>query len=99
MTPSGGHSGTTLSGTAEITGYAADANFLRWDLFILPGGDESLRSWLATGSDQGEFSFELDTTLLPDGEYTLSLRVVTNPAQNYTEYTVPVTIANGEPAA
>ena len=92
--------GATVSGTATVTGYADDPNFLRWDLFVLPGGNDSGKIWVATGSTAGEFSVDLDTTKFPDGEHALSMRVVTNPRQNYTEYTTNFTLANaGAPAA
>ncbi len=35
--------GATLSGTVDITGYAAGDNFLRWDLHLFPGGALVLR--------------------------------------------------------
>ena len=92
--------GATVSGTVTITGYADDANFLRWDLFVFPGGDDSGKLWVASGSSAGEFSVDLDTTKYPDGEHALGLRVVTSPRQNYTEYVTAVTFANaGAPAA
>jgi len=92
--------GATVSGAVTITGYADDANFLRWDLFVFPGGNDSGKLWVASGSTAGEFSVDLDTTKYPDGEHALGLRVVTSPRQNYTEYVTPFTIANaGAPAA
>ena len=86
--------GATLSGTVDITGYAAGDNFKRWDVHVFPGGDDSAKSWVASGADQGEFSVSLDTTQYADGEYTLSLRIVDATTGNYTEYLVPVTFAN-----
>ncbi|MBE2232532.1 MAG: hypothetical protein IAE85_03475, partial [Anaerolinea sp.] len=83
-------------GTATVTGYADDANFKRWDLFIYPTGNEDAMSWVASGSEAGEFSVDVDTTNFPNGEYTFSLRVVTNPKQNYSEYTTNFVIANAE---
>jgi hypothetical protein len=92
--------GATASGTVTITGYADDPNFLRWDLFVFPGGDDGAKLWVASGDEAGEFSVDLDTTKYPDGDHALGLRVVTNPQQNYTEYVTPFTIANAEaPAA
>ena len=88
--------GASLSGTATVTGYADDANFKRWDLFIYPTGNEDAMSWVASGSEAGEFSVDVDTTNFPNGEYTFSLRVVTNPKQNYSEYTTNFVIANAE---
>ncbi len=92
--------GATVSGTVTITGYADDANFLRWDLFVFPGGSDTGKLWVASGNTAGEFSVDLDTTKYPDGEHALGLRVVTNPRQDYMEYVTPFTIANAEaPAA
>ena len=91
--------GATVSGTATVTGYADDANFLRWDLFVLPGGDDSGKIWVASGKTVGEFSVDLDTTKFPDGEHALSLRVVKTDS-NYNEYVTSFTLANaGAPAA
>ena len=86
--------GATVSGTVEITGYAAGDNFKRWDLHVFPGGDDNAKIWLASGSDQGEISVEVDTTQFPDGDHVLSLRVVDAITGNYTEYLVPFTIDN-----
>lgn len=86
--------GATLSGTVDIAGYAAGDNFKKWDLYILPGGDDSAKIFLANGTDQGEFSASVDTTNFPDGEYTLSLRVVDATTGNYMEYLVPIVVAN-----
>ncbi len=88
--------GATVSGTVEVTGYADDPNFLRWDLFIFPGGNESAKIWVASGNTAGEFSVTLDTTQYPNGEHVFSLRVVTSPRQNYTEYLTNFVVANPE---
>ncbi len=38
--------GATVSGAVEVTGYASDADFLKWQLDLLPGGMRvRLRSW------------------------------------------------------
>jgi nucleoid-associated protein YgaU len=92
--------GATVSGTVTVTGYADDPNFRRWDLFVLPGGNDSAKIWVASGNTAGEFTVTLDTTRFPDGDHAFSLRVVTNPRQNYTEYVTNFTLANaGAPAA
>jgi hypothetical protein len=88
--------GATVSGTVDVTGYADDPNFLRWDLFVLPGGADSGKIWVASGDEAGEFSVTLDTTQFPDGEHAFSLRVVTNPRQDYTEYITNFVLANAE---
>lgn len=88
--------GATVSGTVEITGYADDANFVKWDLFVLPGGDDSAKIWVASGDEAGEFSVTLDTTNFPDGDHALSLRIVKAPTYNYDEYVLNFTLANAE---
>ena len=90
--------GAVVSGTVDITGYAAGDNFKRWDLHVFPGGDDNAKIWLASSTDQGEFSVSVDTTQFPDGDHVLSLRVVDATTGNYSEYLVPFTIANAEAA-
>ncbi|MCB0003086.1 MAG: hypothetical protein KDH86_11095, partial [Anaerolineae bacterium] len=90
--------GAVVSGTVDLTGYAAAPNFAKWDLFVLPGGDDSAKIWLDSGTDQGEFTVTVDTTQFPDGDHVLSLRVVDATTGNYSEYLVPFTIANTEAA-
>jgi hypothetical protein len=88
--------GATVSGTVEVTGYASDPNFDKWDLYVLPGGDESAKIFLAQGTEAGEFAVTIDTTNFPNGDHVFSLRVVNATDGNYTEYLVPFTIANAE---
>lgn len=88
--------GATVSGTVDVTGYADDPDFDKWDLFVLPGGDESAKIFLAQGTEAGEFTVTIDTTNFPDGDHVFSLRVVRATDGNYTESLVPFTIANAE---
>jgi hypothetical protein len=88
--------GATVSGTVDVTGYADDADFDKWDLLVLPGGDESARIFLAQGTEAGEFTVTIDTTNFPNGDHVFSLRVVNATDGNYIEYLVPFTIANAE---
>ncbi len=91
--------GATLSGTVDVTAVFPGAPYTRWDLFILPGGDDSGKIWVATGSDAGEATLSLDTTKYPDGDHAFSLRLV-KADSNYDEQIVNFTIANaGAPAA
>jgi uncharacterized surface protein with fasciclin (FAS1) repeats len=91
--------GATLSGTVEVKAVFPGAPYVRWDLFILPGGDDSGKIWVATGSDAGEAALSLDTTKYPDGDHAFSLRLV-KADSNYDEQIVNFTIANaGAPAA
>ena len=85
--------GAKVSGEVTVTAYAAGDDFKNWDLFVLPGGDDGAKAWLASGDTQGEISVPLDTAKYPDGDHVLSLRVVRNDS-NYTEYTSKVTFAN-----
>ena len=89
----------TVKGVLNVTGYASDPNFSKWQLDLLPGGDPNAAIFLALGDKAGDFNYSLDTTGLPNGEHALRLRVVKNDS-NYDEYTSKFTIANGAvPAA
>jgi hypothetical protein len=85
--------GATVSGTVNVTGYASDPSFMKWQLDLLPGGDASAAAFLDLGEEQGVFTYTLNTVGLPNGEHALRLRVVRNDS-NYTEYTTKFTIAN-----
>ena len=90
--------GATVSGEINVTGYAGGDNFKKWDLYLLPGGDDGAKTWLGSGDTAGAFSVPVDTAKYPDGDHVLSLRVVRNSDQNYTEITSKVTFANAAPA-
>jgi hypothetical protein len=85
--------GATVSGKVEIKGNANDPKFSRWQLDLLPGAKADAAIFLATDTKSGEFSYTLDTTLYPNGDHALRLRVV-RPDGNYDEYITKVTIAN-----
>ena len=85
--------GATLSGTVEFTAVFPGSPYERWDLFILPGGDDSSRIWVATGDEAGEATLSLDTTKYPDGDHAFSLRLV-KADSNYDEQIVNFTINN-----
>ncbi len=85
--------GATVKGEIEIKGYAADPNFAKWQLDLLPGGDPNAAIFLALGNEAGDFSYSLDTTGLPNGEHAFRLRVV-RADSNYDEYVSKFTIAN-----
>ncbi len=86
--------GDTVRGTVELKGYADDANFLKWQLDVLPGGDANAAIFLTVGETAGEFTQTIDTTAFPNGEHALRLRVV-RADSNYNEYVTRFTIANG----
>ncbi len=92
--------GATVSGKADVKGYASDPSFAKWQLDVLPGGDANAAIFLAVGDKPGEFSYNMDTTAFPNGEHALRLRVV-RADSNYDEYINKFTIANGQakPAA
>jgi hypothetical protein len=84
--------GATVTGTVDVTGYANDPAFLKWQLDVLPGGDGDAAIFVATGATPGEFTYSLDTTAFPAGEHALRLRVVRSDS-NYDEYITKFTIA------
>ncbi|MBX3014412.1 MAG: L,D-transpeptidase [Caldilineaceae bacterium] len=87
---------SALSGLVEITGVAQHATFRKWQLDLLLHGDEKQAVFLAVGEqaqpESGLFT-TLDTTLYPDGQHQLRLRVV-HSNLNYDEYFTPITIHN-----
>lgn len=91
--------GATLSGTVEVVANFPGSPYTRWDLFILPGGSDAGKIWVASGDQAGEAKLPLDTTQYPDGEHAFSLRLV-KADSNYDEQITKFTIANaGAPAA
>ena len=94
--------GATAKGSVEVKGVAADPNFMKWQLDILPGGDANKAIFIALGTKaatEPTLLATIDTTKFPDGEHALRLRVVRNDS-NYDEYVTKFTLANaGAPAA
>lgn len=80
-----------LSGTVEVRGYASNADFMKWQLDLLPNNNPNAAIFLALGETAGEFTHSLDTSKLPAGEHSLRLRVVRNDS-NYDEYLTRFTI-------
>jgi peptidoglycan/xylan/chitin deacetylase (PgdA/CDA1 family) len=96
--PSGGISSpgqdVELRGMVAVQGFAAHPTFRKWQLDLLINGIDE--TFLALGEAPLAETAELfawDTTLYPNGDHRLRLRVVYE-ALNYDEYVVPVTIAN-----
>ncbi|MCS6843919.1 MAG: fasciclin domain-containing protein [Caldilineales bacterium] len=89
--------GSVLKGTVQFKANFPGAPYVRWDLFVLPGGDDNKKIWIASGKDPGEATLSLDTTKFPDGQHAFSLRLVKRDA-NYDEQIVRFTIANAAPA-
>jgi peptidoglycan/xylan/chitin deacetylase (PgdA/CDA1 family) len=93
--------GVAVAGRIAITGVASHPDFAKWQLDLLPSGNPDLASTLAVGETPLEIPgllASLDTTSLPDGLYTLRLRVVRKDG-NYDEYLGVVTVANRGGAA
>jgi uncharacterized surface protein with fasciclin (FAS1) repeats len=90
--------GATLSGTVEVKANFPGSPYTRWDLFILPGGSDTGKIWVASGDQAGEATLSLDTTKYPDGEHAFSLRLV-KPDSNYDEQITKFTIANASAPA
>ena len=84
--------GATVSGPAEVTGYADDPSFAKWQLDVLPGGDATKASYLAVGTTAGSLSHVLDTSVLPLGAHALRLRIV-HPDGNYEEFLSGFTVS------
>lgn len=82
-----------ITGTFAVMGYANDPAFAKWQLDLLPGAMEDAASFLAYGAKAGEFSYDLDTTALENGEYALRLRVVRADG-NYSEYVTKFAVAH-----
>jgi hypothetical protein len=96
--------GATLKGIVEVKGIANDPSFSKWQLDLLPGGDQNAAIFLATGNDPGEFTYSLDADALPAGEHALRLRVVradSNYDESVTKFNIgaPVVVAAAAEAA
>jgi len=85
-----------LQGQIQVTGIAEHATFRKWQLDLLIDGDEKQATFLAVGekrqTDAGLLA-TLDTTLYPNGQHRLRLRVV-HSNLNYDEYFTGITIDN-----
>lgn len=88
--------GAEVSGTIAIDGVAAHPTFRKWQLDILPNGDEQQANFVALGEVSVPAPAELvqfDTSRLANGAYTLRLRVV-HSNLNYDETFTPIVIHN-----
>lgn len=86
----------TLVGTTQVLGSATHPTFRKWQLDLLLDGDPQRATFLALSEKPVASRAELltwDTTLYPNGDHLLRLRVV-HSNLNYDEIFVPVTIAN-----
>ena len=86
--------GATVSGVVSIAGSATHPAFRKWQLDLLLDG--AVETFLAVGESPLDTPAELflwDTTLYPNGDHQLRLRVV-HDGMNYDEYFVAVGIRN-----
>jgi hypothetical protein len=85
-----------VSGKVTLQGVARHPAFRKWQLDLLPQGDAHSANFLALGeeplNEMGVLT-TIDTTLFPDGQHLLRLRVV-HSNLNYEEYFTPITFAN-----
>lgn len=89
----------TVVGSIQIRGIATHPSFRKWQLDLLLNGDQNKATFLAIGENAIDVEADLitwDTTLYPDGEHILRLRIV-HKKLNYDEYLLPVTIKNDNP--
>lgn len=93
--------GAVVCGAIDVRGTADDGQFTKWQLDLLPAGAADQATFLALGEQPqpsiGNLAV-LNTTLFPDGDYSLRLRVVRNDG-NYAEYANQIAIANRVAAA
>ena len=91
----------TVQETIAVEGTAAHPTFRKWQLDLLIDGDPNQATFLAFGEEPVESTASLlawDTTLYPNGDHLLRLRVV-HSNLNYDEVFTPVTIANSNAPA
>jgi lipoprotein-anchoring transpeptidase ErfK/SrfK len=89
------------SGIIDIQGSASHPAFRKWQIDLMLDGLPAAATFVALGDepiDGPETLAILDTSLYPDGEHQLRLRVV-HSNLNYDEYFTPIRIDNGLPKA
>lgn len=88
--------GEKVKGTVRIRGVAADADFLKWQLDLLPGGDPRQAFLITVSRSPAEDERNLgavDTQYFANGPQVLRLRVV-HTDSNFDEYLLPIVTAN-----
>jgi hypothetical protein len=93
--------GGVVRGALTVVAVADHPDFRKWQLDMLVWGDAAQAHFLGVGEDAQPNPIALqtiDSTLFPDGEHLLRLRVVRED-QNYDEYLTPIVIANQAPVA
>ena len=84
------------SGTIDIQGAASHPTFRKWQIDLVLDGDPNSATFVAYGDepfDEPGTLATLDTSLYPDGDHVLRLRVVHSDL-NYDEYFAPIRINN-----
>jgi lipoprotein-anchoring transpeptidase ErfK/SrfK len=92
----GPRAGSTVHGLVDVTGSAAHDTFRKWQLDLLIDGDAAQATFLAVGEEPTAGSALLtsvDTSLYPDGNHSLRLRIV-HSNLNYDEYITPIVVRN-----
>lgn len=88
--------GDRVQGLVEISGIAQHPTFRKWQIDLQLNGDPAQTTFVAVSETQ-QFDLgrlaTLDTTLFPNGQHILRLRVV-HSNLNYDEYFTPITIDN-----
>lgn len=93
--------GATVRGAIAVNGIADDEQFAKWQLDLLPASAVDQAIFLALSEQPQPTAADLavlNTTLFPDGDYRLRLRVVRSDG-NYDEYYRDLVIANHVAAA
>jgi len=88
--------GAAVAGVVSVHGVATHPTFRKWQLDLLPNGDEQQAHFLALGEQPMPTAGELaqfDTRRYPNGEHKLRLRVVYL-GLNYDEYVTRIQINN-----
>ena len=87
---------STLQGMVEVIGVAQHPTFRKWQFDLLLNGEAKAATFVAVRETPqmaaGLFT-QLDTTLYPNGNHILRLRVV-HSNLNYDEYLTPIVIDN-----
>lgn len=92
--------GAAVTGVVNVEGVAVHPTFRKWQLDLLVNGDPAHAAFLAVGENQLPSASSLtawDTSLYPNGNHALRLRVV-HSNLNYDEYYTPVVVHNASPA-
>lgn len=88
--------GATLTGVVAIRANFYEPRYLAWQLDLIPINNPQATIFVGRGTNHSDVTGQLtrlDSSLYPNGDYQLRLRVIKNDG-NYTEYFSQVTIDN-----